>query len=176
MSRWFKSDRGRWCWRSPLLLCATWAFALAAVPAAEVPAGSGPVARAPADAIVGNWITGPRDGIIQISMTADGRYQGRVIGGSNPHRLDQANPDPARRRLRLLGEIIMSGMRYAGEHRWSGGTIYDPANGRTYRCRLQLQGPRHLQVRGFLGISLLGRSQTWTRYLGSSMQLPRLPR
>jgi uncharacterized protein (DUF2147 family) len=128
-----------------------------------------------ANAILGNWVTEPHDGIIQISVTADGAYQGRVIGGSNPHRLDQMNPDPSRRRLQLLGEIIMQSMRYDGEHQWSGGTIYDPANGHTYRCRLQLQDLRHLQVRGFLGISLLGRSQLWTRYLGRSMLLPPLP-
>jgi uncharacterized protein (DUF2147 family) len=137
-------------------------------------AGNGPSVL-PADAIVGNWITEPRDGIIQISLIVGGVYQGRVIGGSNPHRLDQMNPDPSRRRLGLLGVVIMRGMRYAGEATWSGGTIYDPANGRTYKCRLHLQDAEHLQVRGFLGVTLLGRSQLWTRYLGSSM-LPPPPR
>ena len=179
-----RPDRRRclgWC--ASLLLCATGALALGVVRAADPadpagpagPAGGASSASAPADAIVGDWVTQARDGIIQISMTAAGLYQGRVIGGSNPHRLDEANPDPARRHLELLGEIIMGGMHYEGEHRWSGGTIYDPANGHTYRCRLQLRDGGHLQVRGFLGIALLGRSQIWTRYLGRSMLLPRLP-
>jgi uncharacterized protein (DUF2147 family) len=163
-----RSDRRRWL--VPLLLCGLGAFAVAAVRAA----GNGPSAL-PANAIVGNWITEPRNGIIQISMTAGGVYQGRVIGGSNPHRLDQMNPDPSRRRLELLGAVIMRGMRYEGEATWSGGTIYDPANGRTYQCRLQLQDAGHLQVRGFLGVTLLGRSQLWTRYRGSSMLLPPPP-
>ncbi|MGH8141180.1 MAG: DUF2147 domain-containing protein [Steroidobacteraceae bacterium] len=168
MPRRSRSDRRRWLLAS-LMLCGLSAFAVAAVRAAD-DAGR----AAPAAVILGNWVTQPRDGIIQISMTPDGAYQGRVIGGSNPHRLDQMNPDPSRRRLELLGAVIMRNMRYQGRRRWSGGTIYDPANGRTYQCQLQLQDAQHLQVRGFLGITLLGRSQLWTRYAGTSMLLPRL--
>ncbi|MDX1438412.1 MAG: DUF2147 domain-containing protein, partial [Rubricoccaceae bacterium] len=44
---------------------------------------------------------------------------------------------------------------------WSGGHIKDPSSGRTYRCKMELDGPNRLRVRGFLGISLLGRTQVW---------------
>jgi uncharacterized protein (DUF2147 family) len=150
---------------APLLLCVVWAAAMTAAHAG----GAGTAANA----IVGNWLTEPRNGIIQISVLPDGSFQGRVIGGSNPHRLDQRNPQPALRKLELLGEVIMRGMRYEGEARWSGGTIYDPSSGRTYSCRLELQDGGQLKVRGFLGVALLGRSQLWTRYLGRSMLLPK---
>jgi uncharacterized protein (DUF2147 family) len=122
--------------------------------------------------ILGNWLTEPRDGIIQISMAADGSYQGKIVGGNNPQRQDQHNPDPASRSQLLLGQTIVQGMKYDGEGRWSGGTIYDPDSGRTYKCRLERLDADRLQVRGFIGFALLGRSQVWTRYRASSMTLP----
>jgi uncharacterized protein (DUF2147 family) len=122
--------------------------------------------------ILGNWLTEPRDGIIEISLTSDGSYQGKIVGGNDPQRLDQHNPDPARRSQTLLGQTILRGMKYDGEGKWSGGSIYDPDSGRTYKCHLQRLDKERLQVRGFIGFSLLGRSQVWTRYLGSSMTLP----
>jgi len=50
-----------------------------------------------------------------------------------------------------------------GDGEWSGGTIYDPNNGKTYSCKLKLTGPDTLKVRGYIGISLIGRSETWKR-------------
>jgi len=44
--------------------------------------------------ILGNWLTEPRDGIIEISVASDGSYQGKIVGGNDPQRLDQHNPDP----------------------------------------------------------------------------------
>jgi uncharacterized protein (DUF2147 family) len=122
--------------------------------------------------ILGNWLTEPRDGIILISLASDGSYQGRIVGGNDPHRLDQHNPDQARRSQTLLGQTILQGMKYDGQGKWSGGSIYDPDSGRTYKCRLERLDQDRLQVRGFIGFSLLGRSQVWTRYLGSAMTLP----
>ena len=122
--------------------------------------------------ILGNWLTEPRDGIIQISIAGDGSYQGKIVGGNNPQRQDQHNPDPARRSQLLLGQTIVQGMKYDGDGKWSGGSIYDPDSGRSYKCRLELLEPDRLQVRGFIGFALLGRSQVWTRYQASSMTLP----
>jgi uncharacterized protein (DUF2147 family) len=134
-----------------------------------------PSARATDDQaaqILGNWLTEPLDGIIEISVASDGSYQGKIVGGNAPERLDQHNPDPARQSLTLLGQIIVRGMKYDGGGEWSGGTIYDPDSGRTYKCRLAWLDRDRLQVRGFIGFALLGRSQVWTRYLGNSLILP----
>jgi uncharacterized protein (DUF2147 family) len=134
-----------------------------------------PAARASDDQaaqILGHWLTEPRDGIIEISLAGDGSYQGKIVGGNDPQRLDQHNPDPAKRVLPLLGQTILQGMKYDGSGAWSGGSIYDPDSGRTYKCRLARLDPDRLQVRGFIGIALLGRSQVWTHYQGSSMTLP----
>src|SRR5471032_3177130 len=124
------------------------------------------------DAILGRWLTEPRDGIIEITRAADNTYQGRIIGGNAPHRLDPHNPDPARRQQELLGQTILQGLHRDGEGSWSGGTIYDPDSGRTYKCHIELLDRDRLKLRGFIGISLLGRSQTWSRYLGTSLVLP----
>jgi len=122
--------------------------------------------------MVGNWLTETGHGIIAISIAPDGSYQGRIAGGNDPQRLDTHNPDESRRSQTLLGQVIMQGLKYDGNGKWSGGTIYDPDSGRHYKCHLELLDKDRLQVRGFIGFSLLGRSQVWTRFLGSSLTLP----
>ena len=62
----------------------------------------------------------------------------------------------------MQGVVVMRDMEPNGNE-WSGGNIIDPANGRTYRCKMELDGPNRLRVRGYLGISLLGRTQVWER-------------
>jgi uncharacterized protein (DUF2147 family) len=57
----------------------------------------------------------------------------------------------------------LSGFKFAGDNLWEDGTIYDPENGKTYRCKITLESPNRLNVRGFVGISLFGRTTVWTR-------------
>ena len=63
----------------------------------------------------------------------------------------------------VLGMVVMRRMKKDGDE-YTGGDILDPKNGSVYRCKMRLidQG-RKLSVRGYLGISLFGRSQTWVR-------------
>jgi uncharacterized protein (DUF2147 family) len=49
------------------------------------------------------------------------------------------------------------------ENEWNGGTIYDPENGKTYNCKIAIRDGNKLDVRGYIGISLLGRTETWFR-------------
>jgi uncharacterized protein (DUF2147 family) len=124
--------------------------------------------------IIGRWLTDPPDGIIEISLAADGSYDGKIIGGDTPNRIDSKNPDAARRSAPLLGQLILHQMKYDGHGHWSGGSIYDPDSGHTYSCRLELLEPTKLKVRGFLGLALLGRTQVWTRYTGTMLVLPKV--
>ena len=63
----------------------------------------------------------------------------------------------------LIGMIIMDGMKAKGDT-FEGGHILDPDNGEIYNCKIKLDSTgKQLEVRGFIGISLLGRSQTWLR-------------
>ena len=120
----------------------------------------------------GNWLTEPQDGIIQVTVAADGRLEGRIIGGNHPGLTDEKNPEPARRQLVLRGQVILRDMKYDGDGNWSGGTIYDPKKGKVYKCQVELLAAGSLKVRGYIGIPLLGISQKWTRYTGTSMDLP----
>jgi len=146
------------------MFLAAGAVAAQAPPAAATGAGA-------ADAFLGRWLTEPRDGIIEITRGAQGTYQGQIIGGNAPRRVDEHNPDPARRQMLLKGQVILKDMHADGEGGLVGGTIYDPDSGRTYRCHIEPLGADRLKVRGFIGISLLGRSQVWTRFTGASLDL-----
>ena len=146
-------------------------FALALLPQ---PGSRAAAADELAPQIIGRWLTDPPDGIIQISLAADGSYEGKIIGGDTPNRTDSKNPDAARRSAPLLGQLILHQLKYDGHGHWSGGSIYDPDSGHTYSCRLELLEPTKLKVRGFLGVSLLGRTQVWTRYTGTTLLLPKV--
>ena len=122
--------------------------------------------------VVGNWLTEPRDGIIQVTVDAKGNLEGRIIGGNHPGLKDEKNPDPTRRALVLRGQVILRNMTYGGDGHWSGGTIYKPDNGKTYKCNVELMSNGVLKVRGYIGFALLGITQKWTRYTGTSTDLP----
>jgi uncharacterized protein (DUF2147 family) len=125
--------------------------------------------------VVGNWQTEPDGGaagIVQVSVDAAGNLQGRIVGGSHPGLKDVNNPDPTATKLELRGQVILRNMKYDGGGRWSGGTIYRASNGKTYKCNVTLGADGKLNVRGYIGFSLLGSTQEWTRYTGTSMDLP----
>ena len=135
-------------------------FALAPAPAGEA-AGA---------ALVGLWETGKGEARVEIAPCGP-RICGEIVwledpaapDGSGP-KLDVFNPDPALRGQEILGLRILEGVSPAPDDggRWSGGRVYDPNKGRTYRCYLELQEDGRLKVRGFLGFSLLGRTTYWT--------------
>jgi uncharacterized protein (DUF2147 family) len=129
-------------------------------------------ARAADSPLAGIWMTEPKDGLVQISVDGNGVLSGRIVGGAHPLRKDEKNPDASKRDQLLRGQVILNDMHADDGSHWSQGTIYDPDSGRTYSAKLELQDPEHLKVRGFIGFSLLGRNQVWTRYHGTSMDLP----
>lgn len=64
---------------------------------------------------------------------------------------------------KVVGLVIMKNLRQDGDE-WKGGTILDPNNGKTYKCKMKAeQGGQILKVRGFIGFSLLGRTQVWRK-------------
>lgn len=125
--------------------------------------------------VVGNWQTEPDGGavgIVQVSVEASGLLTGRLVGGNHPGLKDLNNPDPAARNLELRGQVILRNMKYDGDGHWSGGTIYRSSNGKTYKCNVTLASDGKLNVRAYIGFSLLGLTQGWTRYTDTSMDLP----
>ncbi len=70
----------------------------------------------------------------------------------------------ARKDQPIVGLTLITGVTRDAEGVWAGGEILDPGNGKTYRVRLTLDdGGKELRVRGYLGVPLLGRTQTWIR-------------
>jgi len=115
--------------------------------------------------IEGRWLSGDESGWIEIRLV-DGLPKGFAAGATQAEptpRLDTLNPDPTLRSRRLLGITILDGFEYVGENVWKGGWVYDPNSGKTYRCSMTLVDHNTLKVRGFVGVSLFGRSDTWTR-------------
>lgn len=125
--------------------------------------------------ILGIWTVPDGKARIEIITAQDGTLEGRIQwlqeplydstdaeAGQAVH--DRNNPDPARRADSILGLAILQGFHQAEQNLWKGGTIYDPGNGKTYRCKLRLKENDRLDVRGFIGISLLGRTEEWIRY------------
>ncbi|MGF6723012.1 uncharacterized protein (DUF2147 family) [Paraburkholderia sp. GAS41] len=128
-------------------------------------------AMAQTDSPVGTWQTiddhtGQPKALVQITQDGNGALDGKVIKGLGPN--DQ--PDrrctactDARKDQLILGMTIISDMKKDDEG-WDGGQILDPENGKLYKCKMHLEeGGQKLVVRGYIGVSLLGRSQTWIR-------------
>jgi uncharacterized protein (DUF2147 family) len=87
---------------------------------------------------------------------------------------DRHNGDPALRVRDILGLEIVQNLQpdEDAEAEWNGGTIYDPTTGFTYSCALRLRDSDRLELRGYLGLRLLGRTVTWTR-VGSEERICR---
>ena len=64
----------------------------------------------------------------------------------------------------IVGMTILSGLRQESDEEYENGKIIDPENGKTYSSKLTLdESGKKLEMRGFIGVSLVGRSQTWVR-------------
>jgi uncharacterized protein (DUF2147 family) len=124
-----------------------------------------------ADTPVGVWqtiddYTHQPKALVQITQHGDGTLSGKVIKGLNPN----DSPDrrctectDERKDQKILGMTIVKDVKKDGDS-WDGGRILDPENGKIYRCKMHLEdGGQKLVVRGYIGVSLLGRSQTWIR-------------
>lgn len=116
----------------------------------------------PADAITGTWLTADKSG--QISIFRKGQaYYGRIKGGTSDQHFDIHNPDRKRRNDSLVGLVILKGFVFDGSDRWTEGSIYDPKNGKTYSCILSMPDKNTLRIRGYIGFTWLGRTETWKR-------------
>ena len=130
---------------------------------------TGTAVASEADAILGEWYTDPekKDAVVEIYKDND-VYSGKIVWLKNPNeedgtpKVDDQNPDEARRSDPIIGLNLVKGFTYKGGNKWADGTIYDPNNGKTYKCKMKLEGSE-LKVRGFIGVSLLGRTTVWLR-------------
>ena len=120
-----------------------------------------------ADDILGTWMTGEGKGKVKIEK-AGNKYYGKLVWLREPTypdgqpKVDKNNPNASQRTTPLLGLQILKDFNFdSGE--WEDGTIYDPNNGKTYSCMITMPDKNTLHVRGYIGISLIGRTQVWKR-------------
>jgi len=79
-------------------------------------------------------------------------------------RLDEHHPDVERRTRPLLNLTVLEHLAYnPANYRWEGGKIYDPENGRTYSCYVSAAGKDRLEMKGYIGFSVMGSSHYWQR-------------
>jgi uncharacterized protein (DUF2147 family) len=118
--------------------------------------------------VIGVWLT-PGDNAAKVEVYKVGdKFNGKVVWMKNPNingkpKLDSNNPDINKRNIPRLGLEIMKGFVFNGSDEWDKGNIYDPQNGKTYSGYMYMTDRNTLKLRGYVGISLLGRTQTWTR-------------
>ena len=119
-------------------------------------ANSGP------DVIIGEWLSQEKDGKISIFKQGD-KFYGKISWGKTPGRKDTNNPDAKLKNRDLIGLVILQDFKYTGSA-WEDGKIYDPKSGKTYDCILKVKdNNKVLEIRGYVGVPMFGRTATWTR-------------
>jgi uncharacterized protein (DUF2147 family) len=120
------------------------------------------------DKLLGVWE--PSHGKARVKVTKVGtKYYGKIVWLREPNypdgskKVDKNNPDSKMHETPLLGYSLLKDFEYSGKKTWSNGTIYDPENGSTYNCTIKLTNENTIEVRGYIGVSAIGRTDTWTR-------------
>jgi uncharacterized protein (DUF2147 family) len=127
-----------------------------------------------ADGMLGTWVTADGSARIQVVKHGD-VYDGSIVWLKEPvypaddktmpgkPKVDRENPDASLQNHPVLGLPLLQGFKYSGDGVWNDGKIYDPTNGKLYSCNVTLMMDGRLKVRGYVGISLFGRTEIWTR-------------
>lgn len=121
------------------------------------------------DALLGVWKPSDGRSMVKIDKIGD-KYYGRVVWLLEPNdekgnpRTDTNNPDPSLRSTPLKGYRLIKDFVYSEKDKlWVDGTIYDPKNGSTYSCKIELKDQNTIEVRGYIGAAVFGRTDVWTR-------------
>ncbi len=122
-----------------------------------------------ADDVVGKWLNEDEDAHIEITKV-DNKFFGKVVWikdnidpETGEEKLDKLNPDESLRSRPRLGLEILTNFEFDGDDRWEDGKIYDPKSGKTYSCYMKFVETDKLKIRGFVGVTLLGKTTYWTR-------------
>lgn len=129
------------------------------------------MALAQDDPAFGLWLTENQRAIVEIGPcdAAPAQACGVVVwlleptDASGAPRVDTENPEASLRTRPLCGLPVVGDFERQGPGSWDDGFIYDGAEGDTYTASMEVQGDGTLRVRGYVLVSAIGRSQTWTR-------------
>lgn len=125
--------------------------------------------RAEDTSILGIWLVGDKDAKVELYQNGE-NLEGKLMWLQQPqepsggNKLDFKNPDSALRSQQILGLIFLKNFKkLENENKWTGGTVYDAKSGKTYSGWIKLIDKKKIELRGFIGISLFGRTDIWTR-------------
>ena len=126
------------------------------------------------DDVLGSWKTDGGDSQLEL-FRCEEKICGKIVWLKAPDyidsrdgpvgntKIDLKNPDPALRKRPILGLQVMRGLTATSDDRWENGVCYDPESGKSYKCKMQLASPGKLKLRGYIGISLIGRTFVLSR-------------
>jgi uncharacterized protein (DUF2147 family) len=119
------------------------------------------------DAILGKWVNSTGEAHLEITKRSD-KYFGKLVWLKDPKdekgniKTDFKNPNASLRSKPIVGLEILKDFVYE-DGKWTDGNIYDPKSGKIYSCNMNLKGNGDLNMRGYIGVSLLGRTEVWKR-------------
>ena len=113
------------------------------------------------------WYNEEKTAKIQIYKATDTKFYGKIVWLKVPEldgkpKVDVHNPDKSKRSDPIIGLLLLKGFKKNGEKEYTDGTIYDPKNGKTYKCIITPKGDK-LDLRGYIGFSFIGRTTVWTK-------------
>ena len=117
---------------------------------------------------LGVWTNAEKKATFEIYKCGD-KLCGKIVSLTVPNdangkpKTDTQNPDAKLRTRTRLGMVFMQGFKYDDDNKWDDGKIYDPESGKTYSCYMKMESQNTMEVKGYIGFSLIGKSQTWTR-------------
>jgi uncharacterized protein (DUF2147 family) len=115
--------------------------------------------------VIGKWLSESKKGITEI-YEVNGKFYGKLVWLKEPNdatgklKLDKENKNESLRTSPILGLVILKDF-VIRDGEWKDGTIYDPENGKTYKCTMWLKDVNTIKVRGYWGPFY--RTQIWTR-------------
>jgi len=113
-------------------------------------------------------LTQNKEAKIEIYKSTTNHYFGKIVWGNKLYESDgktlvkDVKNEVENLRKRTIKELVILSNFTFSDGTWSRGTIYDPNNGKTYSCTIKLKDDK-LEIRGYIGISLFGRTEIWTR-------------
>lgn len=118
--------------------------------------------------IEGIWYNQEKTAKIEVFKDAKNKFWGKIVWLKEPlengkPKLDKNNSDKKKQSEPLIGLFVLKGFEQVGDNNYENGTIYDPKNGKTYNCNITYKSANLLNIRGYIGISLFGRTAVWTR-------------
>lgn len=119
---------------------------------------------AKADAFGGLWLTENGKAVVELAPCPEQSICGSIYWlREDAKQYDYMNPDPKLRQRPLCGMKFLGGFRADGLAAWEGGSIYKIDDGDTYHAEMSINDDGTLHLRGHIGVSFIGKSQTWTR-------------